>query len=233
MPIRRVVPLVSMLWVAARLRGDSMGQTTDHRVDAREALRRLPLFSDVLGPGQLDELAAQCQPRVFRARSILMSQGDFGSSMFGILDGVASVAFVDAHERENAVATLSAAQVVGEMALMTGERRTATVVARTEVVALEITKPAVEQMFAKAPDLVESFAATLAIRRAMLDQIAADRSGLLRETIVRQMRKVFSNILAAAEGQETRAGISRSSSVSVKYGDGVISAHTLDRPGPS
>lgn len=185
-----------------------MAQTTDHRVDAREALRRLPLFSDVLDPGQLDELAAQCRPRVFRARSILMSQGDFGSSMYGILDGVVSVTFVDPHERENAVATLSAGQVVGEMALLTGERRTATVVARTNVAALEITKPAVEQMFAKAPDLVESFAATLAIRRAMLDQIAADHSGLLRETFVRQIRKVFSGILAAAEGQRGQGRMS-------------------------
>jgi CRP-like cAMP-binding protein len=185
-----------------------MSQTTDCRVDARDAVRRLRLFSDVLSPAQLDDLAAECRPRVFRARSILMSQGDFGSSMFGILDGVVSVVFVDPHERENAVATLSAGQVVGEMALLTGERRTATVIARTNVVALEITKPAVERIFAKAPDLVESFAATLAIRRAMLDQIAADSSGLLRETFVRQIRKVFSGILATAEGQRHQSRMS-------------------------
>ena len=182
-----------------------MGQITDCQVDARDAVRRLRLFSDVLSPAQLDDLAAECQTRVFRAKSILLSQGDFGSSMFGILDGVVRVIFVDPHERENAVATLSAGQVVGEMALLTGERRTATVTARTEVVALEITKPAVERMFAKAPDLVESFAATLAIRRNMLDQIAAEHSGLLRETFVRQIRKVFSGILAAAEGQRAQS----------------------------
>jgi CRP-like cAMP-binding protein len=184
-----------------------MGQIIDARMDARDAVRRLRLFSDVLSPAQLDDLAAGCRPCAFKARSVLMSQGDFGASMFGILDGVVSVLFVDPHERENAVATLSAGQVVGEMALLTGERRTATVIARTDVVALEITKPAVEQLFAKAPDLVESFAATLAIRRAVLDQIAADHSGLLRETLVRQMRKVFSGILAAAEGQRTAGRI--------------------------
>jgi CRP-like cAMP-binding protein len=182
-----------------------MDQMIDCRVNARDAVRRLRLFSDVLSPAQLDDLAAECQTRVFRAKSILMSQGDFGSSMFGILDGIVSVIFVDPHERENPVATLSAGQVVGEMALLTGERRTATVVARTNVVALEITKPAVEQIFAKAPDLVESFAATLAIRRAMLDQIAADHNRQLRKMLVRQIRTVFSGILAEAEGQETTA----------------------------
>ena len=185
-----------------------MVQATGSRVDARDAVRWLRLFSDVLSPAQLDDLAAQCRPRTFRARSILMSQGDFGASMFGILDGVVSVSFVDPHARETAVATLSAGQVVGEMALLTGERRTATVTARTDVVALEITKPAVERIFEKAPDLVESFAATLAIRRAMLDQIAADSSGLLRDTLVRRMRKVFSGILAA-EGPQNRSRMRR------------------------
>jgi CRP-like cAMP-binding protein len=178
-----------------------MGQSTENRADAREALRQLRLFSDVLSPGQLDDLAAQCRPCVFRAGSILMTQGDFGYSMFGILNGVVSVTFVDPHERENAVATLSAGQVVGEMALLTGERRTATVAARTNVAALEITKPALEDVFANAPYLVESFAATLAIRRAMLEQVAADHSGLIREQFVRQIRKVFSGILGAAERQ--------------------------------
>ena len=186
-----------------------MSLRIDQRVSARDAVRRLRLFSDVLSPDQLDDLAADCRPCVFRAGSILMTQGDFGCSMFGILDGVVRVTFVDPHERENAVATLSAGQVVGEMALLTGERRTATVTARTEVVALEITKPAVERMFAKAPDLVESFAATLAIRRTMLDQIAADSSGLLRETLVRQIRKVFSGILAAAEEPRNQSRMSR------------------------
>ena len=184
-----------------------MGQMIDCRVDARNAVRRLRLFSDVLSHTQLDDLAAQCRPRVFRAGSVLLSQGDFGSSMFGILDGVVSVVFIDPHERENAVATLSAGQVVGEMALLTGERRTATVAARTNVAALEITKPALEDVFANAPYLVESFAATLAIRRAMLQQVAADSSGLLREVLVRRIRKVFSGILAAAEGQRNQSRV--------------------------
>jgi CRP-like cAMP-binding protein len=96
-----------------------MGQMTDCRVDVRDAVRRLRLFSDVLSPAQLDDLAAQCRPCAFRAKSTLISQGDFGSSMFGILDGVVSAVFIDPHERENGVATLSAGQSSSERVIST------------------------------------------------------------------------------------------------------------------
>lgn len=162
--------------------------------DKRTTLRRFRLFADVLGPEQLDQLASQSRPCFFRAGSILMSQGDFGSSLYCIVDGLVSVVFCDAFDRENPVATLSGGEVVGEMALLTGDRRTATATALTNVDALEITKPALEKIFAKAPDLVENFAATLAIRQAMLDQIEADHIPI-RDNLVKQIRKVFFSVL--------------------------------------
>ena len=42
----------------------------------------------------------------------------------------------------------------------------------------------------------------------MLEQVAADHSGLIREQFVRQIRKVFSGILATAEGQRDQRLIS-------------------------
>ena len=168
-------------------------------MDKREALRKFRLFADVLRPDQLDQLAAQCHPCFFRPKAILMTQGDFGSSMFGIVEGSVSVTFLDAMERENEVAVLTAGQVVGEMALLTGDRRTATVTALTSVDALEISKPALEKMFAKAPYLVESFAATLAIRKAMLDEIAAEHGVSITDYLVKQIRHIFSGVFGAEE----------------------------------
>ena len=161
----------------------------------RDAIRQFRLFADVLSPAQLDELGSQCRACYFRPGSILMSQGDFGNSMFGILDGTVSVSFFDPSAYNNEVTTLTAGEVVGEMALLTGDRRTATATAVTNVDALEIGKPALEQIFAKAPYLVESFAASLTIRRAILDEIAAEHAEPIRTHLVRQIRKVFAGIL--------------------------------------
>jgi CRP-like cAMP-binding protein len=71
------------------------------------------LFADVLSSGQLNELARGCKLCFFARGSVLMHQGDFGSSMFGILNGQASVTFVDDRAYGNTVAVLSPGEVAG------------------------------------------------------------------------------------------------------------------------
>jgi CRP-like cAMP-binding protein len=164
--------------------------------DIRRALRAIHRISDVLGSDQLDALAEQCLPAFFLAGAVVMRQGDFGASMFGIVEGVVSVTFTDRLDRETEVTQLRAGNVVGEMALLTGDPRTATVRAVTDVSALEITKPALQQAFAASPDLVERFAEVLAFRKAMLDQVAADHARLTDQFML-QIRRVFSGLLGA------------------------------------
>ena len=173
--------------------GDQLGGAA--AATMHDTLRQFRLFADVLSPEQLHQLGQQCRPCLFRAGSLLMTQGDFGNSMFAIVAGTVSVTFVDPTEHPNEVAILSAGDVVGEMALLTGDRRTATATAVTNVDAVEISKPALERMFASAPYLVEGFAATLTLRKAILDQIAAEHRDTLRHHIVRQIRKVFAGFV--------------------------------------
>jgi len=143
-------------------------------IDARAVLAAIPLFADTLDERQLDHLAAQCEPAFFAAGAFLISEGDFGDSMFAIVAGEAAVTLNDAHGDEHGVAAVKPGEVVGEMSILTGMRRRATVVARTDVAALEITKPALEEMFARAPELIDRFGAVLAEREAILRQVAAD-----------------------------------------------------------
>ncbi|MCB1502271.1 MAG: cyclic nucleotide-binding domain-containing protein [Bauldia sp.] len=143
-------------------------------IDARGVLAAIPLFADTLSARQLDHLAAQCQPVFFPAGTFLISEGDFGDSMFAIVDGDASVTLHDERGGEHGVAAVKPGEIVGEMALLTGMRRRATVVASTDLAALEITKPALEDIFARAPELIDRFGAVLADREAKLRQVAAD-----------------------------------------------------------
>ena len=156
-----------------------------------EILTAIPLFADDLNPDQIERLAAKCYVAVFPAGSMLMAEGDFGTSMFAIVEGSVSVTVADKRGDEHGVAALYAGDVVGEMSLMTGARRSATVTAATEVVALEITKFALEEILARAPDLIDSFGEVLARRQAMLDRVAVDVARADKDDIVSQIRRFF------------------------------------------
>ena len=96
--------------------------------------------------------------------------------------------------REQSVAKLGPRDVVGEMSLFTGDRRTATVSAVTNVDAVEITKWSLERVFARAPELIDKFASVLARRQAELNAVAGSRSADSGENFARQARKVFAGI---------------------------------------
>lgn len=165
-----------------------MDEQTD---DRHQALSKISLFSDVLNSEQLHELARDCSPLFFLSGTILMRQGDFGTSMFCVTDGLVSIAFVDSRNQRREIRQLGAGSVVGEIELLTGGQRLATVTAVTNVRALEISKQALENAFARAPDLIEGFASVLAIRQAMLQQIEHDSNGPLQTGILRQIRNAF------------------------------------------
>jgi len=143
-------------------------------IDVRAVLRAIPLFAETLDPRQLDHLAAQCRVDYFPAGAFLMAEGDFADSMFALVEGAVAVTFHDRHGEEHGVARLKAGDVVGEMALLTGQRRNATVMAETDVTAVEIAKATIEAIFARAPELIDRIGTVLARRQAELDRMVAD-----------------------------------------------------------
>jgi CRP-like cAMP-binding protein len=165
-------------------------------MDARAFLSKIPLFAEALSEAQLSFLANESRPAFFRAGTRLMSQGEFGGAMFVITEGKVAVTFVDAEAREQTVANLGPGDVVGEMSLFTGDRRTATVAAVSNVHAIEISKSSLERVFAKAPELVDKFAAVLASRQAELNAVSRPQSGAARDKFTRQARKVFAGLFS-------------------------------------
>jgi CRP-like cAMP-binding protein len=166
-------------------------------MDPGAFLSTIPLFADALDTAQLRFLATQSRPAFFRAGTRLMNQGDFGGSMFVITAGNASVDFLDEKGREQRVATLGPQEVVGEMSLFTGDRRTATVSALTNVDAIEITKSSLERVFSKSPGLVDKFALVLAKRQAELNALAPSQNATSRDAFMRQARRLFAGIFGA------------------------------------
>ena len=107
-----------------------------------ELLARVPFFEN-LRPEDLDKVVRCLQPRTVLRDEAVIRQGERGSSLFLIARGVIAV-YVSQDGSERRVASLYAGDFFGEMALLTAERRTATVRAVTDCQLYELSKADVD-----------------------------------------------------------------------------------------
>jgi small-conductance mechanosensitive channel/CRP-like cAMP-binding protein len=122
---------------------------------------------DIFAPLSAEEtamLAQAASSHVFAPGETVIRAGDPGSSMFVVHNGRVDVQ-LNENGRARTVATLSEGAFFGEMALFTGEPRTANIVALEETEVLEIGHAAMKQVFDTNPDLVESLSHIIAERR--------------------------------------------------------------------
>ena len=96
----------------------------------------------------------------------MVREGEPGSSLFVVIEGVLDVHLALADGRSRKVREVGPGAMFGEYSLLTGAPRSATVTARTASVLLEITKAGLEPVLQRTPELARSISATLAARQA-------------------------------------------------------------------
>lgn len=141
--------------------------------DRIELLGRTELFKH-LEINELKELAANMKQKQFDKGQKLIRQGEAGDSMFILSEGLLH-AFLSTNNNE---ADVKVGQIIpgeffGEMSLLTGEPRGATIVAITDVVAHEITKDNMNALLTKRPELAETISKVVAERRVRNSQTMA------------------------------------------------------------
>jgi small-conductance mechanosensitive channel/CRP-like cAMP-binding protein len=122
---------------------------------------------DIFAPLSVEETAMLAQAavsHVFAPGETVIRAGDPGSSMFVVHNGRVCVQINDKGKLRT-VATLNEGDFFGEMALFTGEPRTANVVALEETEVLEIGHKAMKAVFETNPGLVESLSYIIVERR--------------------------------------------------------------------
>ena len=148
------------------------------RKSIAEGLGRVD-FLAVLSPEELQSLAEEVTIRLYLPGELVVRQGDEGSELFIILDGLADVRLGEGPH--SVVATLKPLQFFGEMSLLTGERRAATVVAQTRLQVLVLNKDSMGRLFKSNPPLVERMTAVLVQRKSGLvehqERTARQREG--------------------------------------------------------
>jgi len=115
-------------------------------------------------------LASTATELLFADGEIIVRQDDPGASMFLILSG-SVVVTLGPEKRE--VAVIHAGGYFGEMSLLTGDNRAATVAARGDCMVLEITGDAFRDYVQRKPEVIDQLSAAATVRRKELDQARA------------------------------------------------------------
>ncbi|MBW3660180.1 MAG: mechanosensitive ion channel family protein [Gemmatimonadetes bacterium] len=145
-----------------------------------EHLRRAPLF-DALSDEEARALAARVRVERFYEGETLVRQGRPGDSMYIIDVGRVEVV-VSSDGRSERIAELGPTGFIGEMALMTGADRTATVVALEPVHCFVIDRDALRETLEANPTIAEEMSETLAERQAELERTRAALDEAARAT---------------------------------------------------
>lgn len=136
-----------------------------------EHLRRTPLF-DALNDEEAAALAERVRVERFFEGETIVRQGSPGDSMY-ILDAGRVEVVVSSEGRSERIAELGATAMFGEMALMTGADRTATVRALEPVHCFVIDKKALRGIIERNPAITEEMSEILASRQAELERTQA------------------------------------------------------------
>jgi branched-chain amino acid transport system substrate-binding protein len=150
---------------------------------------------DILIPFSDDakaELAERVRQRTIPPGQTIVYQGDQGDSLFIVVEGVVGVWMtVEGAPEPLALVRMGAGSFFGEMALLTGEPRSATIISITEVLLCEVTKEDLLPVLEREPEILKRLSEVLAERKLVREV----RETQVRERVRRRERKQLSQNL--------------------------------------
>jgi CRP/FNR family cyclic AMP-dependent transcriptional regulator len=128
-----------------------------------EMLKQVPLFAN-LSARHLRRLASRCEVVRYPTNRTVVRQGARGDSFFVIADGTAAV-----KKGTRTIGTLAAGDFFGEMALLDGWPRSASVVATTPLVTVRLMRSEFTKAIDDNPQIARGIMAELAARIRRLE----------------------------------------------------------------
>jgi small-conductance mechanosensitive channel len=157
-----------------------------------ERLNNVSIFAP-LSDEETERLAQAARVRVYAPGEAIVRMGQEGNSMFVIMRGSVEVQVLQGTSMK-IVNRLRENDFFGEMSLLTGEPRTATVVAAEETEVLQIRKATIKPIFEANPELVKSIGEMVEERRELLRSLAEnamDTEEMSEGGVLRSIKRFF------------------------------------------
>jgi small-conductance mechanosensitive channel/CRP-like cAMP-binding protein len=162
--------------------------TEQERARVRHRLESVPFFRSLPAP-LLDGLAQGATSETFGVHERIVGQGEPGDSCYVIDAGTAEVT-VREGDAERRVATLAAGDLFGEMSLLTGEPRSATVRTLSDVRLVRMGADSIRAALQASPDLAHALAEAAALRREGLHEARVGLDTEARARVADRTRKL-------------------------------------------
>lgn len=165
---------------------------TEHIDRRMGALAKIDLFNS-LNDEERRYLAPRLHETPFADGETIARQGDESHCLYIITQGSAEVRLaMDGTSQSRVLATLKPGEFFGEMGLMTGDRRAASVLAVSDVDCLRLDKEDFIDVLHRRPQIAESISQVLAQRRVELE---AAREHLSGEAVKERLKKTQGDLL--------------------------------------
>lgn len=126
-------------------------------------ISKIELF-DSLNENELENVAKHIHIKEFSIDEVVITENDDGDSMFIVVEGLLDVFVTSTNNYQLKVGRLAPGDFFGEMSLMTGEKRSATVKAATDVLLFEIIKESVSEVIQKREEVIKEFGESISRR---------------------------------------------------------------------
>jgi CRP/FNR family transcriptional regulator/CRP/FNR family cyclic AMP-dependent transcriptional regulator len=149
----------------------------DEEIRAEEFLAKAPLFARLDSRG-LRRLAALCVPRTYQVGEEIVTEGSTGLGLFVVTDGRVEVIKGFGEDRV-VLAELGPGDIIGEMALIDDQPRSATIHTLEPTSCLLITRSSFQSLVDQEPDIAWCIVPTLATRvRALQEELIAGQGAV-------------------------------------------------------
>ena len=177
------IPFPSLNVNMTEMNEDRVARKLDEDYARRvDALSKVDVFR-ALDAEKIDRLARGLRMAIFGPGEVILRQGDPGDSLYLVRTGRVALELATRGGGRREIATLSAGQFFGEMSLMTGESRSATVVAKSDVDCYIVDKGAFQQILEEKPELAGVISDILTHRQLSLEGTNMTPVGLTTESV--------------------------------------------------
>lgn len=139
-------------------------------------IRNVSLFSS-LTDQERSELSSRIVQKSYCEGDVLIKINEDGDSMFVLSEGLLDIRIGNDGVNSKKVGDIYPGNFFGEMSLLTGEKRSATITAVKDSIVFEIKKEHVKELFRKNPEILKDITRLVAERRAHnIDALESDQS---------------------------------------------------------
>lgn len=142
----------------------------DLQADRIALISKIDLFSN-MNSDQMESISLSMVRKNFKKDDMIVNIGEKGDSMFILIEGLLDVLVNDHNQEMIKVSQITPGQHFGEMSLLTGEVRSASIRAVVDSFVYEITKTCFNDILAAREEIIEEISGKIAERKLMNDRV--------------------------------------------------------------